>query len=177
MTVFEYIGQGFGIIAVIIGLITYQLKSQRQILIALIFTTIVFSLHYGFLGEWTGMGMNMVGMVRTVAYYFRNQKGSRDQVVPVVFTALMAVAGILTWTAWYSVFVFLGLVINGYCTSFYDSQKVRMSILVTSPLVIVYDAFVQSWGGLAYETMAIISAIIGLTAAYRLKKKGEKKSA
>ena len=171
MTIFEYIGQGFGIIAVIIGIITYQLKSQRQIIVALIFTTIVFSLHYGFLGQWTGMAMNMVGMTRAVAYYFRNKKGSRDQVVPIIFTSLMAVAGILTWTSWYSVFVFAGLVINGYCTSFYDSQKVRMSILVTSPLVIVYNVFAQSYGGIVYESMAIISAILGLAAAYRLKKK------
>ena len=54
----------------------------------------------------------------------------------IVFTVLMGIMGILSWSDWYSIFVFLGLVINSYCMSFKDPQNIRKSILVTSPLVL-----------------------------------------
>ena len=38
----------------------------------------------------------------------------------------------------------------------------RKSILVTSPLVLIYDVFTLSIGGIVYETVAIVSSIIGI---------------
>jgi hypothetical protein len=58
--------------------------------------------------------------------------------------------------------VLLGLVINTVCMAFPDAQKVRKSILVTSPLVLTYDVFVLSVGGIVYESVAILSSLIGI---------------
>ena len=52
--------------------------------------------------------------------------------------------------------------INTLCLSFTDPQKIRWSILVTSPMVLIYDAFVSSFGGVIYESVVIISSIIGI---------------
>ena len=83
----------------------------------------------------------------------------------------MALAGILTWQAWYSVFVFLGLAINSLCLAFSDPQNVRKSILVTSPMVIVYNCFAHSYGGIVYETVAIVSSAIGIVRNFKIDKK------
>ena len=82
--------------------------------------------------------------------------------LPIVFTVILGIVGVLTWEAWYSVFVFVGLVINTLCMSFSDPQKVRASILVTSPMVIVYDVFALSIGGIVYESVVIVSSLVGL---------------
>lgn len=156
------IGQEFGIVAIILGFISFQLKTQGQLLIAQTSVATVFCLHYALIGGWTGMAMNMVGIIRCVAFYFRNKKGSKGRFLPMLFAVIMAVAGILTWEKWYSLFIFLGLVINSVCLSFSDPQNVRKSILVTSPMVIVYNCFKHSYGGLVYETIAIISSFIGI---------------
>ena len=110
------------------------------------------------------MAMNLVGVVRCIVYYFRNKRGSNEKVTPMVFAVIMAIIGILTWNAWYSVFMFLGLVINTLCLAFSDPQKLRISVLITCPMVLTYNVLIPtpSIGGIVYESVAIISAIVGL---------------
>ena len=75
---------------------------------------------------------------------------------------------LFTWDGWYSIFILAGICINTYCMSLSDPQKVRKSILVTSPLVLVYDLFARSIGGTVYESVALSSAIICIL---RMRKK------
>ena len=156
------VGQGLGILAIALGFLSYQLKTQKQLLICQTAVCFVFCLHYLLIGATTAMAMNFVNIVRNLVYYRRNQKGDKSLLMPILFTAILGVIGILTWTAWYSIFVFLGLIINSMCMSFSNPQNVRKSILVTSPMVLVYDAFAFSIGGFIYESVAIISSIIGI---------------
>ena len=79
-----------------------------------------------------------------------------------LYAAIMGGVGILTWNAWYSVFVLLGQVINTLYMSCNDPQKVRKSVLVTCPMVLTYDVFVWSFGGVIYESVVIVSALIGI---------------
>lgn len=166
------IGQILGVIAILLGFLTYQVRSQRALLIIHIITTVVFSTHYGLIGAYTGMAMNALGLVRNLFYYHRNQKGKSERITPIVFTVLMGIVGAVTWEAWYSVFMLLGLMINTYAMSFARPQNVRKSILVSSPLVLVYDALVRSYGGLVYESVVIVSSAIGILRYHPKKNEG-----
>ena len=156
------IGQIFGVIAIALGFLSYQMKTAGRILLLQALTGVVFAVHYCMIGAITGMAMNIVCFIRCIVYYFRNKRGSSEKISPIIFTLIMAVIGIITWDAWYSVFVFSGILINTLCMAFANPQKVRASILVTSPLVLIYDAFALSFGGMVYESVAIISAVIGI---------------
>ena len=156
------IGQIFGGIAIVLGFVSYQVKTQRQLIFMQTATAAVFCVHYLLIGAYTGMAMNAVNIVRNFFYDRRNKKGSSDIYTPLAFGVIQAVIGVLTWNAWYSVFVFLGIVGNTVCMSFKNPQNVRKSIIITSPLVFTYDAFAKSWGGMVYEATAWVSAIIGI---------------
>ena len=164
MTVF--IGQIFGGVAVLLGFLSFQMKTQKQLLLMQTITGAVFCLHYGLIGATVGMVLNIIGIVRNACYFYRNEKGVKAPWLPVLFAVIMGVAGIVTWEAWYSVFCLLGLVINTVCLSLPSPQSVRKSILVTSPMVLTYDVFVRSVGGIVYESVVILSSIIGI---YRAK--------
>ena len=156
------IGQGFGIIAIIFGFISYQVRTQRQILLMQSTVAVFFGVHYLLIGAYSGMAMNFVNIARNFFYDRRTQKGSKSQVVPIIFVLVQCVMCALTWEAWYSVFVLFGIGINTYCMSFSNPQNVRKSILVTSPMVLTYDLFARSVGGSIYESVALISAFIGI---------------
>ena len=156
------IGQVMGVVAILLGILSYQMHTQKRLLVVQIATTVVFSLHYLMIGAISGMALNVVCSIRNIAYFWRNQKQKQDKLLPIVFTVILGIVGVLTWEAWYSVFVFVGLVINTLCMSFSDPQKVRASILVTSPMVIVYDVFALSIGGIVYESVVIVSSLVGL---------------
>ena len=156
------IGQFFGVIAVILGFVTYQVRTQKMLLLVHILTTLVFVIHYLLIGAMSGMALNVVAMVRDLVYSRRDLKIFSGKGWPIVFAVIMGIMGLLSWQDWYSVFVVLGLVINSLCMAFQDPQKIRKSILVTSPLVLIYDGFALSVGGMVYESVAIVSALVGI---------------
>ena len=127
------VGQGFGILAILLGFLSYQVKTQKHLLICQTAVCTVFCIHYLLIGATTAMAMNMVNIVRNLVYYRRNQKGDKSMLMPIVFTAILGVIGVFTWEAWYSVFVFVGLIINSLCMSFSDPQNVRKVYLLRRP--------------------------------------------
>ena len=165
-----YIGQGLGVVAIALGFINYQVKTRAQVLIVHTATTVCFTLHYMLIGAYVGMAMNFIGFVRDLVFYFTAKEDKVSRFWAIFFAVAMAAMGIISWQGWYSVFVFLGLVINSYSISFTNPQNIRKSILITSPLVIAYNCFVLSYGGIVYESVAIISAVIGII-KFRKKEK------
>lgn len=168
-----FIGQGLGIVAVILGFINYQVKTREQVLYVHLATTICFAFHYMFIGAYSGMAMNFVGMVRNLVFYYAGKNGKVSKIWSVSFAVVMGVMGILAWENWYSVLAVVGLVINSYSMSFSNPNNIRKSILITSPMVFAYDIFVTSIGGAVYEAIVIVSSVIGLI---RFSKKGKQKN-
>ena len=157
------IGQGFGVIAILCGFISYQVRTQRQLLLMQSITAVVFSTHYALIGAYTAMALNLVNIARNAAYDYRLRKGITNKIIPIFFVAVQTALGLLTFEAWYSILVIIGIGANTYCMSFSNPQNVRKSILFTCPLVLTYDLLVQSVGGCIYETVAIVSGAIGIS--------------
>lgn len=156
------VGQAFGILAIILGFVSYQVKTQRQILFMQSMVAVTFCIHYFMIGAYSAMAMNGVNIVRNAVYDYKNKKGIETKLIPIGFVLVQAVMCALTWEAWYSVFVLIGICINTYCMSFKSAQNVRKSIVVTSPFVLTYDIFARSIGGSIYESVALVSAVIGI---------------
>ena len=161
-TIVYFVGQGLGIVAIALGFLSYQMKTREGLVFTQFATAICFVLHYLMIGAYSGMALNIISVIRNYVYFQLGKKGSVAKVWAVVFSVIMGAIGILSWQNWYSIFVVLGLIINSYCMSFSNPQSIRKSILVTSPLVLIYDVLVLSIGGVVYESIAIISAVIGI---------------
>ncbi len=163
-----YIGQMLGFVAVILGFISFQMKNAKRLLFVQIFIAVVFSAHYFLIGAMPAAVMNVVGIFRNIIFYFKDKKFYSPKVFPALFAIIMLGFGIYSWVGWHSIFVVAGLVIHTMCLPMKDPQNIRWSILVTSPMVLIYDAIELSFGGMIYESVVIISSIIGII---RFKKK------
>jgi len=172
--IIKLIAQILGIIAVLLGFLSYQVKTAKKLLVINGATCLVFCIHYLLLGAYPAFALNTVGIFRNLAYNNKDKKIFSSKIIPYLFAAIMLVLGLLSWTGWYSIFVVLGLVINTLCLSFTNPQNIRKSILVSSPLVLVYNAFVHSVGGFIYEAVVIVSSIIGIIRFRKGKKQEEK---
>ena len=165
------IGQIMGFLAVMLGFVSFQMRTQKQLLVVQTATTIAFCIHYYLIGATSGLMLNLLGIVRNLAYYHKDKPFFSGKKCPIFFAAVMGVVGMLSWQGYYSIFIVLGLVINTVCLSFSNPQSIRKSILVSSPLVLIYDAFVLSIGGVIYESVVIVSSVIGII---RYRKREEK---
>ena len=170
MNILELIGQVFGILAVLLGFLSYQVKNDKQLMLMQTLTSAVFVIHYYLLGAIPGAVLNIVCIVRNMVYYCKDKKFYKPRLYPILFAVIMFILGIYSSNGIHSVFVVAGLVISTVCFSFKEAQNVRKSVLVTCPMVLIYDVIERSYGGVIYESVAIISAIVGIIRYNKNKK-------
>ena len=171
MDVSQIVAQTLGIVAVVLGFISYQVKTDKKLLFVNALTCAVFSVHYYLLGAIPAAVLNGVGVVRNIVYYYKDKSFYKPKLFPVLFAVIMLALGIYSANGVHSVLVVAGLVINTVCLSFKSAQNVRKSVLITCPMVLIYDTIEHSFGGVVYESVAIVSAVIGIV-RYR-KTQGE----
>lgn len=156
------LGQLLGIAAVVFGFISFQKKTSGGIIFWQMATALAFSFHYLLIGAITGAAINALAAVKGVFYYIRDKKGSKSPVIPIIFSILVTVTTFITWNGWYSIFILVGVLINALSFAFLPPQKVRYSMLVKAPVTMLYNIFVFSLGGIIYESVVFISAVVGI---------------
>ena len=162
MTIPYIIGQIIGIIAMAIFFISYQFKNAHKLMIVQCIGVLAMCTHYLLIGATSGLILNFVCLVRNICYANRNKKFLSGIWVPIFFCTAVGIVGILSWQDYYSIFIIVALIINTAFLSQSNTQFLRYSILLTSPLVFIYDVFVLSVGGMANEALAVTSSIIGI---------------
>ena len=167
------IGQILGIIATIATVLSYQANTKRGVLIIQTVSTSFTCLSYLFLGATSGLVLNFVCIIRNFIYY-RLKEGTRANLIAAYTLAgIMVVLGAFSWQGWYSLLMIVALPVNTVCLSYGKPQLLRKSILFTCTLILIYNLFVFSIGGIANETLAIVSSVIGII-RFRKHKDAEK---
>ena len=169
------IAQGLGLIAVIITFISFQASSQKRILMLQVISSTIFAIGYFILGKFTGAVINLIAVVRNILFYNKENKyiAKLGWGVPIILAVAMVIAGIFAWTDWYSILFIVELAVNTICFAVPDAQFMRKNILVTSPLVLVYNIFARSVPGVFNETIALVLSIIGIIRHAKNKRKEE----
>ena len=164
------IGQSLSFVAVIIGFISYQMKSSSSILAMEVVSALVFSAHYLLIGAYTAMALNLLAALQCFVYYLRAKRGGKGLLIPIIFTCLVITTSILTWDGWYSVFIMAGLAVYSLFMASQNPQTIRYAIFFKAPACLTYNLIVFSLGGILYECSVLISSIISTIKYYEKKK-------
>lgn len=156
------IGQVLGIVAVILGFVSYQRKTQFGIIVSQCVTALTFTAHYFLISAPTAVALNFLSAVICIFFALRNKKQGESKAEVIITSAIIAVAGVLAWENIYSLFLIAGLVTLTVSLSFSNPQNTRRAMFIKSPLCMIYNIAVGSMGGVIYECVVIVSAIIGL---------------
>ena len=156
------IGQALGIIATALTFISYQTNKKKILLIIQTLATLCTCISFLFLGATTGFALNIVCIIRNVVFYFWDKSSKLYVPSVVVLTIAMVVVGASAWQGYISLLMIVALAVNTVFISIGVPQLLRKSILFTSTLCIIYNIFVFSIGGIANETISIISSVIGI---------------
>lgn len=158
----QIIGQSLGIIATIITFISYQVNTKSKLLIIQTTATLCTCLSFLFLGASTGFALNIVCIIRNVAFYFQKDKSLVHTVTAIALSVTMIVLGIFSWQGPVSLLIMIALAANTLFMATGKPQLLRKSVIVTCSMILVYNAIVFSIGGMANEGISIISSIIGI---------------
>ena len=171
MDTYTIIGQVFSVLAAITSFISFQFKKPLHLIIANSICAVLMTISYYFLGAYSGMALNGICLVRNLTYAAKGKGRFFDwKGWPIVYSLAMVAAVPLTWNGPMSLLITVALIINTWFISLNDNQKLRYSILVTSTMVIIYNVYVFSLGGILYEGIGIVSSIIGIIRYSKLRK-------
>ena len=169
----EIIGQALGILATLITFLSYQVNTKKKLLILQTTATLCTCLSFLFLGATTGFALNIVCIVRNVAFYFQSTTSKIHYVTAGTLALVMIALGILSWQNWASLLIIVALAANTVVMAFHDPQLLRKSVIVTSSMILIYNIVVFSIGGITNEGISVISSIIGIIRFRKTKQDAE----
>lgn len=158
----EILGHIIGFIAIGLYFTSYQIFDKKKLLLVQTLATATMCIQYILIGANSGFALNIVCIIRNICFYNRDKKYLSSKYIPIALALIMAATSLMSWDGYYSLFIIAGLMLNTVCMGFCNSQNLRKSILVSCPLIIIYNVFSGSVSGIISESLSIISAVIGI---------------
>ena len=164
------IGHVLGFISVGLFFYSYQCTEKRKLMVIQTVATALSCVQYLLIGAFSGFALNIVCIIRNLAFYYRDKYKRTDLVIPIVFSLSIAVASIFSWEGIHSLLITTGLVVNTMCMGIFNAKDFRKSILISSSLILIYNVFAFSYSGMLSETISLVSVLIGIIRYSNTKK-------
>ena len=158
----EILGQIIGILATVITALSYQMNTKKSLLLTQSLATALTCISYLFLGASAGFALNIVCLVRNGCFYYLKEGQTPIYISTVILAAAMVVLGAFSWQGPISLLMIIALAVNTVFLSLGKPQILRYSILLTSSMILIYNIYVFTIGGILNESIAIGSSLIGI---------------
>jgi hypothetical protein len=166
------------------NIISMQFNTHGMVMLFKSLGSFLFALQYLLLGAFTGMVMDIIGVIRNFVFAYNVKKGKSNKLWIVLFSAITLIAGvvtiILTWNAMLSaltrwtdnakalttlavIISVLSILAKLLSTIGYGAKSahaIRMINLPTFSMWVVYNFISFSIAGIISDIMSIISIII-----------------
>ena len=159
----QLIAQVIGFLALLFVLLSFQKNNRYFILLFLIIAQILFTIHFGLLGAWTGAAMNGVAALRTYIFNQRESKHwSNNHVWLYLFILLFWISGIISWKGYFSLLPILAMTVDSFAVWNKKTSNIRLFMLIPRPLWFVYNFTVGSYAGMITEVFVLFSIVVGV---------------
>lgn len=167
--------QVIGYIAMAIGILSFQAKTQKGVVVMQCFSTCLFATHFFLIEAYSGAILNFICLLRSLVYTQRQDKRwAQSKIWIALFIFLTLVSYIL------NVFVItpseerilslfliellptMGNVVTTFSTRMENAKLVRRYSLIASPLWLAYNIINVSIGGAITEIFSIISIFVAM---------------
>ncbi|MBE7035883.1 MAG: YgjV family protein [Ruminococcaceae bacterium] len=159
----------FGIIGLILCIIPFQFKKHKHIVLCKMVSEISFAVQYfllggfmGVAGAFTGAWIDLVSGLRNFLFYkFVEKKWSTTPVI-IVFSVVVIVLGVTSWSGWLSLLPILAKLLT---TVSYGMKNERLLRLITLPsciLWVAYNCYIGTWEAAIADCLALISILIAM---------------
>ena len=155
-----YVAQLFGIIALIVLMISFQNNKKETLLKYQIFSSLLFALQYLFLNAISGCLMNIMTMVRNIIYKKFNDR------IPIKYLILVIICMIILSAFSYNGLISLlpTLAVILYSIALWQKNLTitRIIEIISCSLFIIYNIKVLAISGLVSTFIEMFSAIIAI---------------
>lgn len=156
------IAQILGFIAMGMGILVYQFNRHSTIMFIKVCISAIWCIHYGLLGLWSAVAINVLNVVRDTIFALREKKKLETPIIPVFFVVVSVVSVLCTWGNWWSIVPMIASVTSTLAHWQKVTKKLKIYALPGNILWLIYDLFNKSWSGSANDAFVIGSIIVSL---------------
>ena len=158
--------QVLGLMATLLVGLTYIKNSRQKMLWIQFSSSVLFALHYWFLGAVTGALLSLLVAFRCIIYL----KWEKNYLLVIAFMVTFIISGIVTWKNCYSILPTIGSVLFSLAFWVKSPRNIRLLSILPSCLWGIYGILTGSWGGIATEIVCLFTITYGYVKYDRKKK-------
>ena len=167
------IPQIIGIIAVILFVLSYQLKKRRGIILCNVVSRCLYILQYVLLGAFSGAILDVLGVIASMIAEKKDKPFIKKHLRAVIIAidAVMVIAGVIICIINKSLLDLLpiaGVLLHTSAFWISDERKIRLVSLTGSPFWFVYNFTSRAYGSAAGDLFTMVSIVIAMI-KYRKK--------
>lgn len=147
-------------------------KQKKNIVILLVLSTLLFSLHYICLGGWTGAGIGGIEIIFLLLMYLLEikDKTKYNVYLSVATIIITVIVSIITWSSWISVLPMIGMVVYLFLMMFKNVMIVKSGALVRFAFNGTYMILLKSYVGAGLSLVILGFTIYGIVKDYKERK-------
>ncbi len=156
--------QGIGFLAMAAFLLSYQIKSNKGLLISQSIGNFLFGLQYVLMNGVSGGLTSILIIVRNIQIMYKSKHPILGKPFwPVLYLVFDIVLVSLSWTGLVSLLPLLAFTAGTLMYWSDNAQKIRLAnLMCCCPSWLIYDVLTGSIAGIINETLAIISILISI---------------
>ena len=161
------IPQIVGIVAVILFVLSYQLKKRKSIIICNVISRCLYILQYILLGAFSGAILDVLGVVASVIAEKKDKPFIKKHLKAIIISvdAVMIIAGVVICIINKNPLDLLpiaGVLLHTSAFWISDERKIRLVSLTGSPFWFVYNFTSKAYGSAAGDLFTMVSIIIAM---------------
>ncbi len=143
--------------------LSFQQKTRKGILMMQLIAEAFWVLHFGLIGAYTGMALNILGVVRCYVYANREtKKWANSETIPYIFFTLSIITGILSWTNAYSLLPMAAVCITSFVLWSKKAHIIRYFSYPGCICWLIFNIASGSYAGIVTELFNISSVTVGI---------------
>lgn len=150
--------QIIGFIGLALVITTWQVNKRKHILRMQMLSGLVWTLHFGMLGVYTGASMNFIVAIRNYLFH----KYEKDRRIYWGSIIVMIAAAVLTWKNWTSILPTIAMILGTYGMWQKDPRRIRIIALLCPPFWFVYNVLNGSYPGMIADTFSFFAVLAGI---------------
>ena len=144
--------QAIGIVAWLMLILSYYRKNTNKILVFQIIGTILYCVHYGLLGAYSGLFICAFETIFDFGYY----KTDKDKYIYIVSIPVRILGGLFSFKIWADILPIIASLVDGY-TLTKNKKIVVIGAVISYTLWVIYDLFVKSYSGAITDGLVVLS--------------------
>jgi len=153
-----------GIIALIPFVLSFQLKTRNNIILANLTSRILFILQYILLGAYVGATFDFIGLLSSIVARKKDKPFvAKYQIAIIIFiNALILAAGIALYKNIYSIICLIGIILEIAALWLTKERDIRIVSFLSAPFWLIYNIASMAYASVPGNVLAMVSIGVAL---------------